>query len=55
VRWANLLAIEADGKILTSGNGLMGVNIDATVDTSFNPTIIQFRVPQALDRQAEKF
>jgi uncharacterized delta-60 repeat protein len=37
--YGTLLGIEADGKILTTGNGLMRANTDGSVDTSFNPII----------------
>lgn len=37
--YGSLLGIEADGKIFTTGSGMMRVNTDGSVDTSFTPQI----------------
>jgi uncharacterized delta-60 repeat protein len=37
--YGGLLGIEADGKIFTTGGGMMRVNTDGSVDTSFTPQI----------------
>jgi uncharacterized delta-60 repeat protein len=37
--YGSLLGVEADGKIFTTGSGMMRVNTDGSVDTSFTPQI----------------